>query len=214
MPQTAVDFFAGKRLSLTGVLMRPEGLGAPVPAAVICHSHPLLRGSMAHPMVTAISQATAQQGMAALRFNFRGVGDSDGTFTNGAEEQDDIHAALEILKLLPGVDKKRLALVGYSFGASVILDGLQRYRSARSVALIAPPLSSVTRPRALKDKRPKLFVVGQRDRVVPSSDLQRALDGYRAPVEFTEVPDSNHSLEGQESFVAERVARFLLSTLS
>ena len=65
-----------------------------------------------------------------------------------------------------------------------------------------------------KDKRPKLFMVGQRDRVVPSVDLQRELDEVRQPVQFVELPGDNHSLSSSLDTVAERVAEFLLQTLN
>ena len=71
--------------------------------------------------------------LASVRFNFRGVGASQGEFTNGDEERDDLRAALKTLGAWPGMDRKRLALVGYSFGASVILADLAHYKTARIV---------------------------------------------------------------------------------
>ena len=92
------------------------------------------------------------------------------------EEHEDIKAALNMMRRWPGVDGKRVALAGYSFGAGVILRGLRHFRGARSLALIAPPISAVRESRIVKDKRPKLFVVGREDRLVSSVDLQRVLD--------------------------------------
>ena len=213
MPQTAIDFFTSKRLSLMGVLTTPEGQPGRAPAFVACHPHPMLGGNMDHPLITAMCRSAGQQGIASLRFNFRGVGDSQGSFSNGPEEQHDLRAALDILKLLPGADRKRLALVGYSFGASVILDGLRRFKSAASLVLIAPPISSLRKSSIVNDKRPKLFMVGQQDRVVPSGDLQRLLDEVRPPVQFTEIPGTDHSLRAHEQEVSDRALAFLLETL-
>ena len=112
-----------------------------------------------------------------------------------------------------GVDSDRLALVGHSFGGSVVLAGLRHYKAARSLVLIAPPISSVQTARIRKDKRPKLFLAGQRDRIVPSIELQRALDDVAPPVQFVEVDDSDHSLTGREQAVAERIVSFVMDSL-
>ena len=218
MQQTAIDFTSTNGISLEGVLVTPEptadGLGPPFPAVVVCHPNPTLGGNMDNPLVTAICRAAHRESVASLRFNFRGVGASQGTFSSGPEVQRDVEGALKIIKLLPGVDGERLGLVGYSFGAAVVLGGLKRYNGARSLVLIAPPLSAVRKSNIKKDKRPKLFMVGQRDRVVPSVDLQRELDEVRPPVQFVELPGDNHSLSSSLDLVAERVAEFLLQTLN
>ena len=214
MRQTAIDFLSSKRVSLQGIVTTPEVPPRTYAALVMCHPHPMLGGSMEHPLVTAVCRKAHSEGIASLRFNFRGVGPSEGAFTNGPEEQNDVRAALEILKLMPDIDAGRIGLVGYSFGASAILGGLRGYGAARSFVLIAPPVSSVRKSRILKDKRPKLFIVGERDRVVPSVELQRVLDEARGDLRFQEVADANHALESQTEEVAELVSEFLLETLS
>jgi alpha/beta superfamily hydrolase len=106
-----------------------------------------------------------------------------------------------------------MAAVGYSFGAGVLLGGVRKVKASKAFVFIAPPLSAVRDSALSKDKRPKLFIAGQRDGVVPSVDLQRALDDVRQPVEFHEVPEANHGLAGHEIEVAERVADFLAAEL-
>ena len=213
MRQTAIDFFTRKRCRLEGVLAVPEGVPGPFPAVVVCHPHPMLGGDMENPVVTAICNSAHDQGIASVRFNFRGVGASQGEFTNGDEERDDLRAALKTLGAWPGMDRKRLALVGYSFGASVILGGLAHYKAARSLVLIAPPVASIRRSRISKDSRAKLFVAGQEDRVAPSVAMQRILDGFRPPTSFFEVTGADHGLSGRQQVVAERVVGFLVETL-
>ena len=180
---------------------------------VVCHPHPVLGGDMENPVVTAICRVLQRYGIASLRFNFRGIGESEGQFTNGDKEGDDLRAAIGMLQSLPGVDKKRIALVGYSFGAGVVISVPGPLRSVRSMVAIAPPLSSVRRSPTAQDERPKLFIVGQQDRVAPSVDLQSELDTMPPHVEFTEFPDADHTLSGYERPVAERVVEFLTVTL-
>lgn len=214
MGQTAIDFFSSDRISLQGILTTPEGLPGPFPTLLVCHPHPMLGGNMESSVVTAICRTAFDEGLASLRFNFRGVGNSEGTFTNGSKEQDDVRAGLEILRHLPGVDSLRVGLVGYSFGASVVLNALRRCKRARSLVLIAPPVASVRKSRVARDKRPKLFMVGQRDRVVPTLELQRALDDVRPPVQFAEIPDADHTLVPQLHETAQQVSEFMLRTLN
>lgn len=212
MRQSAIAFKSGK-LTLEGVLTIPDELPQPYPALIACHPHPLLGGNMDNPVVTAVCRAAAAMGLAALRFNYRGVEDSEGEFTNGKREAEDIQSALNLMRQWPGIDRKRLALVGYSFGAVLILRELKRCKAAKSLALIAPPASAITASPIKRDKRPKLFIAGQNDRVAPPVAIQRALDDMRQPVQFREIPDADHSLRGHETHAAELAADFLATTL-
>ena len=215
MRQTAIDFLTSKKVSLDGILTTPELPGqGPYATMLVCHQHPALGGNMEHPVVLSLCRAAHREGIASLRFNFRGIGGSEGTFSNGTAEGDDLRSALDILKYLPNVDASRIGVVGYSFGASVVLGWLRRCKAARSFVFIAPPLSSVRKSGIGKDKRSKLFVVGQEDKVVPSVDLQRTLDDVRPPVQFTELEGADHTLEPQLDRMATRVTEFLVQTLN
>ena len=213
MRQTAIGFRV-KRRSLEGILTTPEEMPGPFPSVVVCHPHPKLGGNMENAVVTAICRAADRRGIATLRFNFRGVGGSEGEFDNGKGEQEDVRAALDIMRRWPGIDGKGLALAGYSFGASVVLDGLKRYRAARSLALIAPSISSVRSSQIGRDRRPKLFVAGRLDRVVPSTELQSALDEIGPSAEFLEMPRADHTFSGCEQELAEQVVTFLSEALT
>ena len=212
MRQTALAF-KSKGLTLEGVLTLPEGLPQPYPALVMCHPHPMLGGNMDDSVVTGVCRGGAERGIATFRFNFRGVEGSEGEFANGDAAHEDVRAALNMVRRWPGIDGKRIALAGYSFGAGVILRNLRRFKTARSLALIAPPLSSIGNSRIVKDKRPKLFIVGQNDRLVSSVELQRALDGVREPLQFREIAGADHGLIGHEREVGEQIAVFMEETL-
>lgn len=213
MRQTAIGFESKKKVNLAGILTTPDELPGPYPVLLLCHPHPMLNGNMDHPVISAIVSLADNQGFATLRFNFRGVGDSEGSFSNGEGEQDDVRAALKVLRVWPGLDKNRIGVVGYSFGASVILRGLKHYKAAKTIALIAPPISYLQKSKILNDKRPRLFVGGTNDRVSPSLDVQRALDTARQPVQFQEIPDADHSLRNYEHIVAGHVVDFAGTTL-
>ena len=129
--------------------------------------------------------------------------------TDGAAERDDVKAAMDILRAIPGIWRDRIGLVGYSFGAAVILGGLKVYKSAKAMALISPPVAAVEASNIGGDKRPRLFLLGERDRLVNWADMREKVQAFKCPPDFQLVSQADHSWEGFESEVASRVADFL-----
>jgi len=168
---------------------------------------------MHNQVVVDLCREATTMGLASLRFNFRGVGQSEGEFDDGTGEQDDLKAALNMLRRWPGVSRKEVTLAGYSFGASVVLNGLKHYKGACRLVLIAPPISAVQGSSIRQDKRPKLFVAGQNDRMVPSVGLQKALDDLGPSARFAEVPEADHSFRGREHSLARTVVSFMAESL-
>ena len=210
MRQTAVGFYT-RKLELEGVIASPSDGGAEYGAGVVvCHSHPMLGGDLDEAVVTAVCHTSVREGLVALRFNFRGVGKSQGEFSNGEQEHDDVKAALKLMKAWPGVDGGRVAVAGYSAGATIMLDGLRHLRGASALVLIAPTLGALRNRRFLKDKRPRLVVAGSEDRVAPSTRIQSVLDECRAPVQFHEIQGADHSMRGHQPEIGEVAAEFLV----
>ena len=156
-------------LSLEGALTLPDQCPAGV---VLCHPHPRYGGDMDSPVVVAAAEACAGQGLATLRFNFRGVGDSRGAWDEGRGEQDDVRAALALLRqrLQPTA---RLALAGYSFGASMSCRVAAGDQHLAGLALIAPPLISPgwPPPPKLQIDGPILLIAGRNDQYCPPDAL-------------------------------------------
>ena len=201
-------------MSLEGIISFPDDQKGDVPALVVCHSHPMLGGNYSDPVVVEICRAADRLGMATLRFNFRGVGESQGEFSNGRDEHHDAKSALDVLRKWPGVDRKHVALAGYSLGAAVLLDSLSKFKHARALALVAPTVKSVQNDRFKKDKRPRLVVAGGNDRVAPSVGIQREMDEARQPLRFTEIAGADHSMRGHEREIASVVAEFISESLN
>ena len=212
MRQSAIDF-RSKRLTLEGILSTPSEAGPYLPAIAVCHPHPMLGGDMNSPIVTAVCRAASDEGFATLRFNFRGVGESEGEFSNGKDEHNDVKSALNVLSRWPGIDRKRIGVIGYSAGASILLDGIRHIGRASAIALIAPTLAALRNRRFSKDKRPRLIIAGSEDRVAPSLQIQNILDECRGPVRFHELVAADHSMRGHESEIAHVVAEFLVKNL-
>ncbi len=118
------------------------------PVAVLCHPHPLYGGSMHDAVLETVAGVLAERGIAALRFNFRGVGGSEGSHDGGRGEVEDLRAVLTWLEE-SHPERPRL-LGGYSFGAGVVcrLLSLPETSGIERVLLIAPPVGRlpVTEP--------------------------------------------------------------------
>jgi len=114
MKESYVTFPCGD-LTLEGVCHLPEGTG-PFPVAVVCHPHPLYGGTMDNNVVYAVCQTLCQRGILALRFNFRGVGRSEG-MVGGMGDPEDVVAAISFIISMDRVDVARVGLCGYSAGA-------------------------------------------------------------------------------------------------
>ena len=89
MRQSAVSFKA-KGLNFEGIVATPDDVSGPIPGVVICHPHPLFGGNMDNNVVIAVSFSLVEQGFATIRFNFRGVGNSDGEHTKGEQEYQEV----------------------------------------------------------------------------------------------------------------------------
>jgi len=140
MQEVQVTFRSGD-LTLEGLLANP---GGNAPAVVVCHPHPLYGGSMYNNVVDAVLAAMWQAGYATLRFNFRGVGASDGEHDGGPGEVDDAVAAMAFLLAQPGVRREGAIMAGYSFGAMVaVTAGYARADVARIVAVALPRYSPI-----------------------------------------------------------------------
>ena len=212
MRQTAVSFRA-EDLKLEGVLGLPDDRPGRSPGVVLCHPHPLRGGNMNNNLVLSVYHSLIEAGFAALRFNFRGVGNSQGTHTEGEREVQDAEAALRTLAEAEGVDPDRLGMAGYSFGTGVILRNLPGYPSARSIVLFSPPVRFLEHAEIDRDPRPKLFVCGDRDESVPVEPLKERLKSMEGPVEWRIAEGVDHFWWGRELEAAGHAVEFFARTL-
>jgi len=200
-------------ISLEGVWHFPEGTG-PFPAVIVCHPHPLYGGSMSSNVVFAICQALAQQSIAALRFNFRGVGRSGGEFGGGIAEQEDVRAALALVLSTPHIDHKRIGLAGYSFGASVALPVAVEDEHIKLLALVSPALLDSGREQLKGYAKPKFIIIGENDSVIPERQLQQLVEDIPEPKQCQIIAGTDHFWAGFEEEVAQRLTQFFADGFS
>jgi alpha/beta superfamily hydrolase len=176
-------------LALEGELAVPDDVSA---AAVLAHPHPQFGGNMRSIVIGALFSALPDAGVACLRFNFRGVEGSEGTFDDGRAERLDIVAALDVLH--PITEGLPLLLAGWSFGADTSLD-VDDERTTAWFA-VAPPLRRNSDYAAARDPRPKLVAVPEHDQFrSPDSarPILRAWENTRMEI----VKGADHFLVGR-----------------
>ena len=211
MKKIRVSFPSGE-LFLEGVLAIPEGAG-PFPAVIVCHPHPLYGGSMDNNVVYSLSEALTQASLASFKFNFRGVGGSQGEFGQGIGEQEDVEAAISFINTVKKVDSKRIGLAGYSAGAGFALPvGLNDVR-IKALAAVSPPLNMFDFD-FLKDcPKPKLFISGSRDNFTPADQFLEFCQNLPAPKEYESIEGADHFWWGYESRLAAKVTAFFTKVL-
>lgn len=155
--------FPSGSLKLEGVFQAPP---RPKGAVLLLHPHSLYGGSMDNNVVLALEEALAPA-RATLRFNFRGVGGSEGAFDHGRGETDDARAALDFLA---SRGFGRVAVAGYSFGAWIAARLAATDPRVEAVALVSPPVSMFEFPSELPC--PVLVVSGRSDPFVPTGKLK------------------------------------------
>ena len=188
--------------------------GTPVRAGVVfAHPHPEYGGTMHTKIVYQGAKALARIGCAVLRFNFRGVGASQGEFDRGPGEQADFRAALAYMAAKhPG---KPLWAAGFSFGAWVALETGALDARVRVLIGIAPPVvTSVSGQEydftnTLASTKPKFFVQGESDEVCPIEGMWLFYGRLQEPKELVVIDAADHLFEGRAQEVGEALEDLL-----
>ena len=138
--------------------------------AVLCHPHPLYGGSMHDGVLSAAADPLRRGSIDTLRFNFRGVGHSEGVHDDGDGEVEDLAAVVQYARTNLGYGEVMIA--GYSFGSRVAWRGARRCE-ATGLVLIAPPMPAMAFDPDLAPTCPVLAIAGDRDNFADTETLQR-----------------------------------------
>lgn len=192
--------FASQGLRLQGLLFRPPEATA-LRGAVVCHPHPLYGGSMHNNVVEAILEAVRALGCATLRFNFRGVGNSDGEYDDGRGEAVDAAAAVRFLTGLTRIQRDRVILAGYSFGALVAASAGASLPEVSTVIAVAPPIATGDpSPLANLGKR-LVLIAAEHDRFCPPARLEALRLRLAGLAALETIAGADHFFAGQEADV-------------
>jgi alpha/beta superfamily hydrolase len=201
--EEAVRFPCGA-LTLEGRAKLPPGAAR---AAIVCHPHPQYGGDMDNSVVTAVSRALGERGLATLRFNFRGVGESEGAYSGNLAEADDARAAVAWLR--QRLPQATICLGGYSFGAIVALLAGHDAADVDRLFTIAVPVAMFDASPIVGSTKPKLFLVGDHDPYCPLPALEVFLRRLTGENRLVRVAGADHFFFGQEDEVAKAAARFV-----
>lgn len=203
-----ITFSSQDGLKLEGLVYRFDD-DKQRPAAVVCHPHPLYGGNMHTSLVADIAHALVDRGFVVLRFNFRGVGGSEGVHDGGYGEQQDVAGALDALMARDDVDPERVYLVGWSFGARVGLTHGARDDRLAGFAVVGLPTDSLDQDFMQGDLRPMLLLAGENDHISRAGKLKRWAEGLAGPARVVVLNDTDHFLAGREQEGSALVANFL-----
>ena len=187
-------------LVLEGVLHRPDAEERA--RCVVAHPHPQYGGSMDNNVVYALCDALCGAGITALRFNFRGVGGSQGGFAGGPGEAEDYLAAVRFCRQDFGGP---VFACGYSFGAYVATLACDKGLEADALALVSPPVDFIDLSFPSTIRMPLFIISGDRDMFCSLESLRRLTEGIASPVV---VSGADHFWMGNEGPMVEKVTRF------
>ena len=194
MPRTIESLFLdGPAGRLEALLEEPED-SAPREAALVCHPHPQHGGTMHNKVVYRIARGLRKTGAVVLRFNYRGVNLSEGSYGNGEGEMDDARVALDYLRArYPDLP---FTLAGFSFGSRIALRLGCAGLGARRVIAVGFPTVYKDRTYLEGCTVPRAFVQSTHDEFGPVADLQAVLAGLPEPKQLVLVEAQDHFFAG------------------
>jgi len=192
-------YFEADGVKLEGMLAESQG----EKGVVISHPHPLYGGTMHNNVVRAVAHAYQEEGYSTLRFNFRGVENSEGDFGNGVGEQDDVKAGLKVL------GKTNLDLAGYSFGAWVNALGLAKFEEAQRLVMVSPPVSFIDFSFLEYSPKIKLVICGTRDEIAEYKKVEKMLPRWNDQALFRVIQGADHFYAGHEEELIDILGEFL-----
>ncbi len=197
-----------KGIELEGLLGAHEGASAKG-GVILCHPHPQYGGDMHNVVISTAKEAAYQEGFSTLRFNFRGVGGSGGSYSEGIDEREDVKGAVNFLFSALGNSGLPLILLGYSFGAWAAVSTLVEDDRVRGIIAIAPPLQLYDFGLLEKTDKVRFFVAGDQDPFCPIAVLRRWYERLRGPKSLVVIEGADHFFFIHHRRLAEPLRRFL-----
>jgi len=182
------------------------------PVGLVLHPHPQYGGTMNNKVVYHLYQIFTERGFATLRFNFRGVGRSQGGFDNGVGELSDAASALDWIQTYnPNANGAWLA--GFSFGAWISMQLLMRRPEVRGFLSVAPPANLYDFSFLAPCPSSGLIIHGDKDEIVATDSVNKLVEKLRQQkqivVEQQTMPGAGHFFEGQLDDLKARCAAYL-----
>jgi uncharacterized protein len=181
--------------------------GEPRAVAIFGHPHPLHGGTLHTKGVYQAAKGMTRIGVASLRFNFRGVGRSAGTFDSGVGEQEDFRAAIDFAQ--QRYPELPVWAAGMSFGAWVAMTTGASDPRVSVLLGIAPPIDRYDFSVLLTSTLPKFIIHGENDELISIKDIRRFYSQLPEPKELIVIEDADHLFDGKTSLVGDAVEDLL-----
>ena len=201
MPEKEITFKSGS-LKIQGLLEEHPG----EKGVVVTHPHPLYGGDMHNHVVDTVCQAFQEREYTCLRFNFRGVGLSQGEHDNGVGEQDDVMAALDHLA---AQGKEEIDLVGYSFGAWVNAQGIDKYHQVKRMIMVSPPVNAMDYSFLSYNPKIKLVISGSQDEIAGTQGIKEGLLTWNPEAILRIIDGADHFYGSRTDELKRLIVEFL-----
>ena len=177
--------------------------------AIFCHPHPQYGGDMYNPVITSAVEVASQEGFSTIRFNFRGVGESSGTYGDGIGEREDVKAVIDYFCQKWKKSNPLLILTGYSFGIWVGFPIAIQDERIQGMVGIAPPIEVYDFGFLKKCKKKKLFIVGSQDSLCPTSLLEEWYKELEEPKSLAIISGADHFFFSHHHVLINPLGEFL-----
>jgi uncharacterized protein len=194
-------------LLLEGVLHTPTDAEL-APIIILCHPQPA-SSDMHDTLNIALARRLAETGILALRFNFRGVGKSQGQQTDGRLEPLDLAGAIDYALSQPGGNPAKICVIGHGFGAYIALLYAPFDTKIRTIVSISLPLFRVASGFPKPFERPKLFVTGEFDEICPLYKLEPFVEQLKGPKGIKVIVGARYLMRGYEDATVTTILKFV-----
>ncbi|MGQ3683686.1 MAG: alpha/beta hydrolase [Candidatus Loosdrechtia sp.] len=216
--------FASDDLNLEGVLTY-NGVSQSSPSILLCAPHPILGGNMDNNVIMSLAQMSVQMGFMSLRFNYRGVGNSESREKDIVQRNqrwedslhgegyldafNDVQAALNFL--ISQTDRDEIFIAGYSFGAVVGMRVGMENSHVKALASISVPFGPYNLDFLRHCKKEKLFLYSENDFAVTTGETLKGFLEISSPKILELVQGTDHFYRGYEDYVSQKICKFFIS---
>lgn len=174
--------------------------------AIVCHPHPLYGGTMHNKVVSTLAKTYQNMGATTVRFNFRGVGRSEGSFDHGNGELDDLIAVIDWVQQVSM--KREIWLAGFSFGAFIAAKAAAQL-PVNKLVTVAPAVQHFPMNEIPPIICPWVLVQGDRDDIVPPEKVYEWAEARDPKPIILRFPEAGHFFHGQLGELRERITEVL-----
>jgi len=194
--------FLSKDLFIEGLVCIQDG----EKGVVVTHPHSLYGGTMYNQVVETLVEVYQDKGFSTLRFNFRGVGGSEGSYDEGKGEQEDVRSAL---KYMHGRGKRHIDLAGYSFGAWVNAKINDSHSLCNRIIMISPPVAFLDFTFLSFNPKIRLVIAGGKDDIAPADKITNVINTWNPKAHLEVIEGADHFYTGEIDHLKSTLSRFI-----